>query len=75
MYQVAVAMEKDPVQFTTKLRPFDPSLYGGETAREFEKFVRLYECKYRACDRKVPSTETDRDAWVANDKWIQLMGN
>ena len=62
-------------QYSTILKPFDPSVCGGNTKQEFEKFIRLYEFKYLASDRKVPSAETDGEGWIQKDMWRQLMGN
>ena len=41
-------MERDPVHHGTRLRPFDPSAHGGDLAQAFDRFLRLYECKYIA---------------------------
>jgi len=57
------------------VKPFDPSTCGGEIKKEFEKFIRLYECRYWALDRKAPDNEQDKDAWKQLDMWKQLMGN
>ena len=68
-------MERDPVHHGTRLRPFDPSAHGGDLAQAFDRFLRLYECKYIASDRKAPTGTADTEAWMAKDKWVQLMGN
>ena len=69
-------MEDTSTQYKYKMvKPFDPSNCGGDTRKEFEKFVRLFECKYWALDRKAPTGTEDQTAWVDLDMWKQLMGN
>ena len=69
-------MEKEAQhQHTSRLYPFDPSKHSGNVAKEFEKFLRLFECKYWAACRKPPAGTEDIAAWENVDKWKQLMGN
>ena len=62
-------------QHTSRLHPFDPSKHSGNVAKEFEKFLRLFECKYWAACRKAPAGTDDTSSWEDVDKWKQLMGN
>ena len=67
-------MEKE-AQHTSRLHPFDPSKHSGNVAKEFEKFLRLFECKYWAACRKPPTGTDDTATWEDIDKWKQLMGH
>ena len=67
-------MEKE-AQYASRLHPFDPSRHGGDVAKEFQKFIRLFECKYWAACRKAPTGTEDVAIWEDQDKWKQLMGN
>ena len=67
-------MDKE-AQHTSRLHPFDPSKHSGNVAKEFEKFLRLFECKYWAACRKPPTGTADTSEWEDEDKWKQLMGN
>lgn len=60
---------------STKLQPFDPSQHEGEVAQGFEKFLRLYKCKYLAWDRSPPSDVTDKELWIGKDMLKQLWGH
>ena len=55
-------MEKEG-QRGTKLQPFDLSEHSGNVAEAFEKFLRLYKCKYVAWDRTPPADVTDAAQW------------
>ena len=66
-------MEKDPVQYGTRLRPFDPSACGGDFAQAFERFIHLYTYRYQASDRRPPTSVEDTEGWVAKDKWKTML--
>ena len=68
-------MDREAQPTSTKLRPFDPSQYEGEVAQGFEKFLRLYKCKYLAWDRSPPSDVTDKEEWIGQDMLKQLRGH
>ena len=67
-------MDRDAQQ-CTKLCPFDPSQHEGEVAQAFEKFLRLYKCKYLAWDRSPPDEVRDKEQWIAIDMLTQLRGH
>ena len=67
-------MERE-AQHGTRLRPFDPTEHEGETAQAFEKFLRLFRCKYMAWDRSPPTSEANPATWIGKDMLKQLRGH
>ena len=59
----------------TRLRPFDPTEHKGETAQAFEKFLRLFRCKYLAWDRSTPTSEANPATLIGKDILKQLRGH
>ena len=62
-------------QHVTRLRPFYPTEHEGETAKAYEKFLRLFRCKYMAWDRSPPTSEANPATWIGKDMLKQLRGH
>ena len=62
-------------QHSTKLKSFDPSEHGADVAQSFEKFIRLYECKYIAWGQSPPQSTENVDIWKGQGKLQQLLGH